>query len=333
MNNEKLTKNENSLRRHLHTDLADECCPENGGKTAAAQTPPFSREAGNAPGGRGFDYTEKTVSGYRIRYLNVNDDRGEAAVGKPVGSYVTADVGKLWCASDTEINAASRCISTELRSLASRMIAGSETGCVLVAGLGNREITSDSIGPETVGKLTVTRHLRESDPELFRKTGLGEFASIAPGVLAQTGIETAELIAQAVRSISPSLLVVIDSLAARSPDRLATTVQLCDTGIAPGSGIGNRRARIDRETMGVPVIAVGVPTVVRSDTFVIDALCRAGLEELGEKLEGSLCAGEGLYVALKDCDAAVDALSSLLADAIERAFSPAYSYAYPYAYP
>lgn len=133
-----------------------------------------------------------------------------------------------------------------------------DCGTVLIVGLGNRFVTADAIGPLAVDGITVTRHIKLSDKELFGKLGASETAAIAPGVAGQTGIETSELVKSTAKSISPSVIIAIDALAARSTERLGTTVQLCDTGISPGSGIGNFRGAINYKTLGIPVIAIGV---------------------------------------------------------------------------
>lgn len=145
-----------------------------------------------------------------------------------------------------------------------------------MAGLGNRYIASDAIGPLAVRDITVTRHIKELDPALFGSLGSATVSAIAPGVIRQTGIEAVEIIRGAAENVSPGLIIAIDALAAKSIDRLAVTVQLSDTGIAPGSGIGNARKAIDRATLGIPVISVGVPTVVDSSTLIYDMLNLAG---------------------------------------------------------
>ena len=191
---------------------------------------------------------------------------------------------------------------------------------VLTVGLGNRDITADALGPKTVDGLLVTRHIKEYKPDIFEKIGQREMSALCPGVVGQTGIETFELIEGAVKRVCPDLVIVIDALAARSVDRLATTVQISDTGIAPGSGIGNKRRRIDRESLGVPVLAVGVPTVVDSATLVYDALGRAGIEETSEELERVLENSRSFFVSLKESDVAVSESARLLANAINYAF-------------
>ena len=191
---------------------------------------------------------------------------------------------------------------------------------VLVVGLGNRHMTSDCIGPGTVEEITVTRHIKKSDSELLRKLGKIEVSAIVPGVSGETGMESAEIVKKAVDITLPSLCIVIDSLAARSPDRLMRTVQLCNTGISPGSGTGNNRKCINGDYLGVPVIALGVPCVVDSSTLVCDALEKGGIEDIPEQLSSVLENGRDFFVSLKECDIACRELSLLLSETIDELF-------------
>jgi spore protease len=191
---------------------------------------------------------------------------------------------------------------------------------VLVCGLGNRSITADALGPAVADALVITRHVRLCEASLFDSLFSLEVASFAPGVLAQTGIDTGELIRGAVEHVAPDLVVAIDALAARSADRLMTTVQLCDTGIAPGSGMGNHRCRLDRQTLGVPVIAIGVPTVVNSATLIRDALEVGGIGDISPDLERLLEGGRSFFVSPKESDLAVRELSAIIARALNSAF-------------
>ena len=191
---------------------------------------------------------------------------------------------------------------------------------ILIAGLGNRHITADALGDEVVGMITVTRHVK-ANRELFGLLGGREISAIAPGVLGETGIETAKLVAGAVRAAKPQIVVAVDALAARSTDRLATTVQLGSSGISPGSGIGGRRLAINEETLGVPVIALGVPTVVDSSTLVTDALEKAGMTGITEELRHVLESGRSFFVTPKETDTIIKELAELSARAITLAFS------------
>ena len=275
-------------------------------------------EDANIAGDSGILYNEETIGGFKVETLKVINERGEAVTGRPVGTYVTISVGKLWIAADEQIEAAIDIIADTLREMEEQLANGGAG--VLVYGIGNRGITSDAIGPLAVREITVTRHIKGSDTRLFELLGAREISAIAPGVVGQTGIETLELVRGAVENSGPSLLVVFDALAARSTDRLAATIQLCDTGISPGSGIGGARKAINAEQLGIPVIAIGVPTIVDSSTLVCDALEKAGFDDIPQSLEEVLENGRSFFVSRGDSDISVQALSSVIASAINTAF-------------
>lgn len=253
--------------------------------------------------------------------VNVTSDEGAKAVGRPKGTYITVSFQRPWLMSDGDLELTTDCLSRSIRRAAPRVFDKPTPPSVLIAGLGNRYITSDAIGPLTLKSVNVTRHLKTHDKQLFSKLNTCSVSAITPGVLGQTGIETFRLIKNAVDSVAPDLLIVIDALAAKSVDRLATTVQICNTGIAPGSGIGNKRTAINRETMGVPVIAIGVPTMVDSSTLVYDALEKAGVSEISKGLRAVLDNGKSFFVTLNDSDTAVLALSDLISKALNKALA------------
>lgn len=190
-------------------------------------------------------------------FVEILDKEGEKAMGKPVGIYVTMESGK----EIQKENALKEAVCRELRGILGKR----KIQSVLVAGVGNRQITSDSLGPETIDRLIVTRHLYDGQ----QKKGI---SAIAPGVMGQTGMEAQEVLQGIVSATKPDCVLVIDALMAREVDRLCTTVQITDTGITPGAGIGNKRAVLNEETLGVPVFAVGVPTVVASQTIIRDCV-------------------------------------------------------------
>ena len=193
---------------------------------------------------------------------------------------------------------------------------------VLVVGLGNAHMTPDAIGPGTVRRLTVTRHLKSCDEALYNALGCCELAALSPGVVGQTGVESGELVKCAADLTCPDLLVAVDALAARSVDRLSSTVQITDRGISPGAGIGNHRGALDEAALGCPVMGVGVPTVVDSSTLVLDALEKAGIssETLSPALTEVLEDGRSFFVSPKDCDEVVTLTCRLLAKALDEAF-------------
>ena len=279
--------------KYVHTDLAAE----------GSSLPESSLE--------GVSYTEEELGFCNVQRLHIKNKAGEEKIGKPIGRYVTVSFPARETSDEENNEKLTLAVSSEIKRLA-RLMCPTQIDTVLVAGLGHRNITSDSLGPLCTDQINVTRHLGEKY--------LPAVAAIAPGVLAQTGIETVELIRGASENCQPSLVIVIDALASRSVERLARTVQLSDTGISPGSGIGNHRKRINAETVGFPVMAIGVPTVVDSATLVIDALERAGIEEYPEALTSVLEQGRDFFVTLKDSDSAVSDLSRILFDALNLFF-------------
>lgn len=238
-----------------------------------------------------------------------------------MGTYITVSFGRVWNISEEGILDIINTVSEKLRLLTLKLLPDKKQYSILIAGLGNRYITSDAIGPLTVKEITVTRHLEERNQKIFEMLERQSISAIAPGVLGQTGIETFELIKSAVDTVKPDLVLVIDALAAKNVNRLATTIQICDTGIAPGSGIGNNRQAINREALGVPVIALGVPTMVSSATLVYDVLEKANLSELSDELNEVLENGMSFFVTLNETDTVVNTLSRILSDSIDMAFS------------
>ena len=266
---------------------------------------------------RGAIYDEEKIDSHTVARLHVTDEEGADSVGKPIGRYVTVGFKKCEELTDSERASLIKAVSEEIKRLAESMCP-SGISCILVAGLGNRKITSDSLGPICTENVNVTRHLNQNDDE---RKYLPEVCAISPGVLAQTGIETLDLIRGAAESCKPSLVIVIDALASRSVGRLASTVQLSDTGIAPGSGIGNHRKKINSDTVGFPVMAIGVPTVVDSATLVLDALERAGIEDYPDSLIPVLEEGMSFFVTLKDSDIAVLELSNIIFESLNSFFA------------
>lgn len=260
----------------------------------------------------------ETVDGFEVTRLWVKEQAHSTLLGKPAGTYVTVECGTIEYLGEEERENLVLLLASEIRKMCPRT--PDREFSVLVAGLGNEEITADAIGPRAARLLTATRHLRQMDGALYDTVGRCEISVLFTGVLGQTGMETVELVRGAAENVRPNLVLAIDALAARASDRLGTTVQLCDSGIEPGSGIGNRRKGITRETVGVPVIAVGVPTVVDSSTLVWEALSRAGVGEVSEELREILENGRNFFVTPKECDRITQEVSSLLADAVDRAF-------------
>ncbi len=262
---------------------------------------------------KGVVCNEKIIENRSVTTLEVLNETGAAAAGKPIGKYITIDVGKVWLDDSDNNECCSFIIAEAIKELDPE---NNRSRGTLIGGLGNRYITADAIGPLTAKDINVTRHIKEQAPQLYNSIAGGEVSVVVPGVTGQTGIETVELIRGAVENVKPSLIIAIDALAARNVNRLATTVQLTNNGIAPGSGIGNRRSAIDKTNLGIPVISIGVPTVVDSSTVVYDVLEQAGIENISDELSKILENGKSYFVTLKDSDIAVNVLSSIIARAI-----------------
>jgi spore protease len=271
---------------------------------------------------KGVEVSKKDIGEVEISRIRITDPSVAKAWGKPCGTYVTLTCNRLDRLSNDGENQVIALLSGELRGMAARLSKKKTDGnfSVFVVGLGNAELTADAIGPATVGKLTATRHLKEHERDLYHSSGCVSLSALAPGVLGQTGIEALELLKGVVDKTQPDLVLVIDALAARSCNRLASTVQISDAGIAPGSGVRNHRAPISQDSLGIPVIAMGVPTVVSSSTLVWDVLRQARIEKAEESLQEVLENGEHFFVSLKESDVITQKVSLLLASAISKAF-------------
>ena len=265
--------------------------------------------AGKAEALPGVKSDEREQDGFHLTTVEITDEQGEQALGKPRGKYVTLSLDSLLRREENAFAAACRLLAGELRSILDL----EENSSLLVAGLGNRAITPDAIGPETVDSVMVTRHLRKQLPEYF-----GSFRSVSAvcsGVLGTTGIESGELVSAVCRRLRPDAVIAVDALASRKPDRLCRTVQISDTGIVPGSGVGNAREALCRDTLGVPVIALGVPTVVDAGTLAADLASAAGAELDPEQF------GEAgrMIVTPRDIDRNVSDIAKLLGYSINLA--------------
>ncbi|MBP3321974.1 MAG: GPR endopeptidase [Clostridia bacterium] len=280
---------------------------------------------------KGVFFEEREQNGWTVSTLHIQSPEGAAAMGRAQGIYQTVALGKSWLFGEEERLLATKTLSSLIRQALLRLEQSDRDGDpsqkpqsdgpILVVGLGNRAMTADAIGPMTVERILVTNHVKQLDPPLFSRLNHRAVAAICPGVLGQTGIESALTVQAVVKSLRPRALLVIDALAARSVERLATTVQLSTGGIAPGSGVGNDRPAFTSRRLGVPVLALGVPTVVDSATLVFDAFQKAGIDDLPPALLPVLENGKSFFVSLKEADAAFKALADLLAHAIDEALA------------
>ncbi len=279
----------------------------------------------------GVESRSEEKEGVTVTTVEITSPEGAEKMGKPMGVYVTIETGDL--AEAEARKAASDALAREL----GLMMEGKDCGHVLVVGLGNDRMTPDSIGVNTARQIFVTRHLKEYMPEEFGSART--VSSVAPGVLGTTGIETGESVAGIAQRIGPTLIIAVDALASRSIARIGRTIQLTDTGISPGSGVGNSRKELSRATLGIPVLAVGIPMVADAATVADDAIGMVikemkdgagdgavkllqGLEDndryalIYEALEPNAA---NMFVTPKDVDAIADRAAEILRDGINYA--------------
>ena len=204
-----------------------------------------------------------------ISRVKITNEKGEQAINKPIGNYITIDIKNFKGIIQDEIQKASEIVTQELKKLIDSHIQGQDS--ILVVGLGNIYVTPDALGPKVINEIDITRHLLQYMPEVLDKN-TREISAISPGVLGTTGIETLEILKGIVENIKPKLLIVIDALASRSIERISSSIQLADTGIVPGAGVDNTRKEISQNTLGIPIIAIGIPTVVDAATIAADSL-------------------------------------------------------------
>ena len=307
--------------RNIRTDLASE----------------LNEDAGALAGVR---MQSEEIGGVSCTKVYIDSEEGAQKLGKPVGKYFTLEVGDVSLKNSVDLTAAAHSVANVMQEFVGAE--GEKTA--LVVGLGNRKITPDSLGPRVLNNLQVTRHLTgEYGEDFLKKRDLPAISGIIPGVMAQTGMETAEILKGIIHQTRPQLLIVIDALAARSVRRLGTTIQLTDTGIHPGSGVGNHRHSLTRESLGVPVLAIGVPTVVGAAAIVHDtvsALIRVLADNDKTKGTGSWIEDMDsdqqyqlirellepefgpLYVTPPDIDQSVKQLSFTISEGIHQAVFP-----------
>lgn len=248
--------------------------------------------------------TEKT----KVTKISVLDKEAAEVIGKPVGEYITVELDEF--SYDTELlDDRMKSISTQISSLLPK-----GDGTVLVAGIGNKDITPDALGPRCAEGIFSTRHITSELAEEIGLDFLNPVCSLATGVLGQTGIETGEIIKSVADAIKPKAVIVIDALAAAGLERLGRTVQITDTGITPGSGVGNKRAEISKNTLGVPVIAIGVPTVVDAVTL---ARTMTGNKTATENAEA-----QNMMVTPREIDVMIERAAKLIALCVNCALQP-----------
>jgi len=280
----------------------------------------------------GVEITKDEFEGGIISRVKVQNERGAEAVGKPPGTYITIECPELREGDPNLRHIVSQTVAAELQQLLPRKKDAVRT--TLVVGLGNWNVTPDALGPKVVQELLVTRHLLNYSPEAAAE-GIQSVCAIAPGVLGITGMETGEIIDGVVEKVKPDLVIAVDALASRSVERVGTTIQMADTGINPGSGVGNKRKALSQETLGVPVIAIGVPTVVYASTIAQDTLEAVSntlgaheLTKLDEAERNALINNVlaphlgGLVVTPKEIDSIIEDMAKVIAGSLNVALHP-----------
>ncbi|MBQ8498068.1 MAG: GPR endopeptidase [Clostridia bacterium] len=280
----------------IRTDLAEEL-------RTHAMTMRAKEKAGDIDG---VLYNERTEDFIKISTIEITNETGEKTLGKPKGRYVTISFPTAANLSYRDFITLCDTVSVELRAFCW------DYSHTLVCGIGNRELSADALGVLAAENVLVTHHLKRMDGVPLGMSGFGDVSAFSPGTMANTGAESAELIHSVVDKLRPDAVIAIDALAARDASRLARTIQISDTGIAPGSGIGNRREALNAETLGIPVIAIGVPTVVDTATLLRDAL------EGRSPNENILRSLSGLFVAPKEIDEIASNMARLIGYALNR---------------
>ena len=280
----------------FRTDLAVEAIENH--KTAAAL--PHVRQS------------DRTLEGFAVHEVRILSEDAAREIGKPQGRYLTFELDALIRREEDAFPRACKALSTLLRELLPRP----NDGPVLIAGLGNRMITPDAIGPQTADHVIATRHLVAQSPAIF--ADWRPVSALAPGVLGQTGVETGEVICGVLDRVRPAAVIAVDALAAGRLSRLLRTVQLADTGITPGAGVGNARTALNEETLGVPVIAVGVPTVVDGATLAHEISSQLG-QPACEALDDL---SQPVMITTRDIDREVADISRMIGYAVNMALHP-----------
>lgn len=260
----------------------------------------------------------------RVTKVEITTKNAAKTLGKPMGVYITIEAPRMLEPDEDYHREISQVIADQLEEIIPDV---EKEQSILVVGLGNREVTADALGPHVVDNLFITRHVvKEFGKAAYNKQKMNMVSCMEPGVTGKTGMEAAEMIKGVIEQTEPALMIVIDALAARSTRRLNRTVQISNTGIHPGSGVGNNRNALTEESMGIPVISIGVPTVVDAATIVGDALEKMFQNAKSGEKKWHLEAGENMlpelqnmYVASKDIDAVIKRLSYTVSEGINMA--------------
>lgn len=269
------------------------------------------KQEGKLPDGITMETKERP--NVTITRITVQTDEAEKEINKKKGRYVTLELKNGELNSMEVYQEVAKTLCDELEEFMPK-----RNPNIMIAGLGNWNVTPDSLGPKVVEKLVVTRHIKQSFPASELDPRLGNVCAVAPGVLGITGIETGEILQGVINRVKPEIIFAIDALASRKTSRINTTIQITDTGIVPGSGVGNKRMELSKDTLGIPVIAIGVPTVVEAVTLAKDLLENASGEELEESLYNSISktCGSEMVVTPKNIDIAVERMATTIANGL-----------------
>lgn len=251
----------------------------------------------------GVKIETKSYNGIEAIEVNVIDEFGANATKRSIGKYVTIYSGRVWLYENEFIIDLESLIANKLLEMIDSQIKSPHK--ILVCGLGNRQITSDALGPLVIDKLNIDTN---------------NSCLISPGVFCKCGIESYDMVLAMSRQTNADLIIIVDALASKGLDRLCTTIQITDSGICPGSGIGNSKKEISKRTIGIPVISIGVPTVIDSSTLIFEALNEVGIERIPYELEEILSNNKNFFVSPKDSDIIISSLSTIISNALELTF-------------
>ncbi|MCL2565984.1 MAG: GPR endopeptidase [Defluviitaleaceae bacterium] len=287
----------------------------------------------------GIESEEYEVHGIKVHWVKVTNSAGEELIGKPIGNYITIESPDL---REGDIDAHENAIKVMVEILG-KIHNLDKDSTALIIGLGNQHVSPDALGPKVVSKLLITRHIKETLPDALCDN-TRSVAALSPGVMGITGIETLETVKGLVERVKPDLLIAVDALASRSVGRINATIQIADTGISPGAGLGNKRKSLNEESLGVKVISIGVPTVVDAATLASDTIERiidemVAASDIGTPFYTMLQAlsaeekyamikdilqpySENMFVTPKNVDAVIDRLSNVIANSLNISLHP-----------
>ncbi len=267
---------------------------------------------------KGVECEEERIDDINITRVKITNSEGEQALQRRIGNYITIDIKKIHNITEDKENQIIETFSKELKAIIDKHIKPNEE--ILIVGLGNSFSTPDSLGAKVVQNIEITRHIKIYLPNAIDRN-TRSVSAITPGVLGTTGIETVEIVRGIVDNIKPKLVIAIDSLCSKNIDRINKSIQISDTGIVPGGGVGNRQAELSRETLGVPVVGVGIPTVLDAATIVIDTLnaCDVNISE-NEIVDKMKLNNFNFIVTPKEIDELIENMTAIVSEGINMSF-------------